>query len=93
MKTTVKVYLKDKQGNKDWFVTLINLPEQEAHENYIGKWFNMGREMDHMMKCWKVETLKVEKQYFLSILFEKQIKYSIFETEIRENSEIEGMAE
>ena len=25
MKTTVKVYLKDEQGNKDWFVTPINL--------------------------------------------------------------------
>lgn len=61
MRTTVKVYLKDKRGNKDWFITPINLPEQEAHENYIGKWFNMGRETDHMMKCWKVETLKVEK--------------------------------
>ena len=61
MRTVVKVYLQDEQGNKDWFVTPINLPEQEAHENYIGKWFSMGRETDHMMKCWKVETLKVEK--------------------------------
>lgn len=61
MRTTVKVYLRDKQGNEDWFVTPINLPEQEAHENYIGKWINMGRETDHMMKCYKVETIKVEK--------------------------------
>lgn len=59
MKTIVKVYLKDEQGNED--VTPINLPEEEAHMYYIGKWFNMGRETDHMMKCWKVETLKVEK--------------------------------
>lgn len=65
MRTIVKVYLKDKQGNEDWFVTPINLPEQEAHENYIGKWLNIGRETDHMMKCWKVETLRAEKQYFL----------------------------
>ena len=36
MKTIVKVYLKDEHGNEDWFVTPINLPEQEAHENYIG---------------------------------------------------------
>lgn len=35
MKTIVKVYLKDEHGNKDWFVTPINLPEQEAHENYM----------------------------------------------------------
>lgn len=27
MKTIVKVYLKDEHGNKDWFVTPINLPE------------------------------------------------------------------
>lgn len=39
----------------------INLPEQEAHENYIGKRFNIGIDTDHMMKCWKVETLRVEK--------------------------------
>lgn len=42
MKTIVKVYLKDEHGNEDWFVTPINLPEQEAHENYIGKRFNIG---------------------------------------------------
>lgn len=41
MKTIVKVYLKDEHGNEDWFVTPINLPEQEAHENYIGKRFNI----------------------------------------------------
>lgn len=61
MKTIVKVYLKDEHGNKDWFVTPINLPEQEVHENYIGKRFNIGIDTDHMMKCWKVETLRVEK--------------------------------
>lgn len=27
MKTIVKVYLKDEHGNKDWFVTPINLPD------------------------------------------------------------------
>lgn len=59
MKTIVKVYLKDEHGNEDWFVTPINLPEQEAHENYIGKRFNIGIDTDHMMKCWKVETLRV----------------------------------
>ena len=53
--------LKDEHGNEDWFVTPINLPEQEAHENYIGKRFNIGIDTDHMMKCWKVETLRVEK--------------------------------
>lgn len=58
MKTTVKVYLKDEQGNKDWFVTPINLSEQEAHRYYLGNIFNMGRETDHMMKCYKVEIIK-----------------------------------
>ena len=28
---------------------------------YIGKRFNIGIDTDHMMKCWKVETLRVEK--------------------------------
>ena len=70
MKTIVKVYLKDEHGNKDWFVTPINLPEQEAHENYIGKRFNIGIDTDHI--C--------------SVLFERQIKCCIFEAEIRENS-------
>ena len=58
MKTTVKVYLKDEQGNKDWFVTPINLSEQEAHKYYLGNTFNMWHETDHMMKCNKVETIK-----------------------------------
>ena len=49
MKTIVKVYLKDEHGNEDWFVTPINLPEQEAHENYIGKRFNIGIDTDHML--------------------------------------------
>ena len=35
MITIVKVYLKDKQGNEDWFVTPINLSEQEAHKYYL----------------------------------------------------------
>ncbi|WP_342975117.1 hypothetical protein [Phocaeicola dorei] len=58
MKTTVKVYLKDEQGNKDWFVTPISLSGQEAHKYYLGNIFNMGCETDHMMKCYKVETIK-----------------------------------
>lgn len=59
MKTTVKVYLKDEQGNKVWFVTPINLPEEKAHMYYLGKTLNMGRETGHMMRCYKVETIKV----------------------------------
>lgn len=58
MKTTVKVYLKDEQGNEDYFITPINLSEQEAHKYYLGNIFNMGGETDHMMKCYKVETIK-----------------------------------
>lgn len=60
VRTTVKVYLKDKDGKKDSFVTPINLPEDEAHQYYIGKWWNMGIEGDYMMKCYAVETIKVE---------------------------------
>lgn len=58
MITIVKVYLKDEQGNEDWFVTPINLSEQEAHKYYLGNTFNMGCETDHMMKCYKVEIIK-----------------------------------
>nr|DAH25963.1 MAG TPA: hypothetical protein [Caudoviricetes sp.] len=58
MKTTVKVYLRDEQGNEDWFVTPINLSEREAHKYYLVNTFNMGRETDHMMTCYKVETIK-----------------------------------
>lgn len=54
MKTTVKVYLRDEQGNEDYFITPINLSEQEAHKYYLGNIFNMGCETDHMMKCYKV---------------------------------------
>lgn len=57
MKTTVKVYLRDEQGNEDYFIP-INLSEQEAHKYYLGNIFNMGCETDHMMKCYKVETIK-----------------------------------
>ena len=54
VRTTVK------DGKKDSFVTPINLPEDEAHQYYIGKWWNMGIEGDYMMKCYAVETIKVE---------------------------------
>lgn len=59
MKTTVKVYLKDDQGNEDWFITPINLSFEEAEKYYLGNTFNMGRETDHMMMCYKVETIKL----------------------------------
>ena len=35
MKTIVKVYLKDEHGNKDWFVTPINLPVVFAGRHQI----------------------------------------------------------
>lgn len=55
MKTLVKVYLRDRQGAEDSFTTPINLSPAEARAYYLGKWFNMGCEGDHMMKCYKVE--------------------------------------
>lgn len=58
METTVKVYLRDEQGNEDWFVTPINLSEQEVRKYYLGNIFNMGCETDHMMTCYKVEIIK-----------------------------------
>lgn len=58
IRTKVKLYLKDNDGNKETLVTWVNLPEEEAHTHYIGKWLNMGESADKMMKCHKVETLK-----------------------------------
>ena len=69
MKTIVKVYLKDEHGNEDWFVTPINLPEQEAHENYIGKRFNIGIDTDHMMKWLSITLSLVGIAIFIIILF------------------------
>lgn len=37
MKTIVKVYLKDEHGNKDWFVTPINLPDNIHTEREEGR--------------------------------------------------------
>lgn len=58
MKTLVKVYLRDRQGMEDSFTTPINLSPEAAREYYLGKWFNMGCEGDHMMKCYKVEIMQ-----------------------------------
>ena len=61
VRTTVKVHLKGSNGAKDSFVTTINLPEQESHNYYFGKYWNMGTEGDNMMKCYKVETVAIQK--------------------------------
>lgn len=55
---TVKVYLRDEQGNEDYFITPIRLSEEDAHQYYLNNWWNMGIEYDHMMLCYKVETIK-----------------------------------
>lgn len=55
---TVKVYLRDEQGNEDYFVTPIRLSEEDAHRYYLNHWWNIGIEYDHMMLCYKVETIK-----------------------------------
>ena len=60
-RTIVKVYLRGKDGAIDSFVTPINLPERDARDYYIGKWWNMGVDDDKMMKCYKVDILKTEK--------------------------------
>lgn len=60
-RTTVKVYLEDENGNTDSYITPINLVEQEAHDYFLNKWWNMGTEDDHMMKCNRVETLQIEQ--------------------------------
>ena len=57
MRTTIKVYLRGINGEEDYFTTLINLPEQEAHDYYFGKWWNMGIVEEEIMKCYKTETI------------------------------------
>ena len=58
IRTIVKVYLRDENGELDYFITPINLPEDEAHYYYINKWWNMGIVDDHMMQCYAVETVQ-----------------------------------
>lgn len=60
IRTKVKLYLKGEGGDTDSMITWINLPEQEAHDHYIGKRLNIGTVADRMMKCHKVETLNVQ---------------------------------
>ena len=60
IRTKVKLYLKGEGGDTDSITTWINLPEQEAHDHYIGKRLNIGTVADRMMKCHKVETLNVQ---------------------------------
>lgn len=59
-RTTVKVYLRGKDGELNSFITSINLSGKDARDYYIGKWWNMGIETDKMMKCYKLEILKSE---------------------------------
>ena len=54
MKSYVKVFLRDKQGIEDSFETMINASPDQAYKYYIGKYWNMGREDDYMMKCYDV---------------------------------------
>lgn len=61
IRTTVKVYLRDENGELDYFITPINLREEEAHAYYINKWWNMGVINDHMMQCYKVETIRITR--------------------------------
>lgn len=60
IRTKVKLYLKGEGGDTDSITTWINLPEQEAHDYYIGKRINVGVVSDRMMKCHKVKTLSVQ---------------------------------
>ncbi|MCE8595741.1 hypothetical protein K0F38_18365 [Bacteroides fragilis] len=65
--TTVKVYLRDEQGNEDYFITPIRLTEEDARCYYLNHWWNMGIEYDHMMLCYKVEIIKGDKSNEKSI--------------------------
>lgn len=64
-KTLVSVRLVDGNGERDGFVTWINLPKDEAVESYMGKVFNMGPRYvngvfhdDHMMRVTEVNVIR-----------------------------------
>ena len=54
IRTKVRLYLKDEGGNKDTLVIWANLPEEEAHTHYIGKWLAVSTEPVKLMKCHKI---------------------------------------
>lgn len=61
----VSVRLMDGNGEKDGLVTWINLPKDEAVNNYMGKTLNMGPRYvngvfhdDHMMRVTEVNVLR-----------------------------------
>lgn len=61
--TTVKVYLRSKDGKKESsFIREVGMPEEMAHEYHIGKVFNDKENVNGPMRCWKVETLDIRKE-------------------------------
>lgn len=65
-RTTVKVYLRGKDGELDSFiitksfVITENLSERETRSYYLGRWFHVMTVGHRIMKCYKVEILKSE---------------------------------
>lgn len=75
MRTEVRVTLTDERGEKDSYVTWINLPREEAIKNYMGKTLNNGPRYengkyieDWMMEVTEVEVLREVKEDLVKLL-------------------------
>lgn len=61
--TTIKVYLRSKDGKKESsFIREVEMSEELAHEYHLGKLFNDKENGNGPMRCWKVETLDIKRK-------------------------------
>lgn len=61
IRTTVQVFLRADNGEKDEFITPINLSPEKARDYYVGRIFNMGTVEDKMMMCYAVHVISTQK--------------------------------
>ena len=62
IRTTVQVFLRADNGEKDEFITPINLSPEKARDYYVGRIFNMGTEEDKMMMCYAIHVINTQKR-------------------------------
>lgn len=62
IQTTVQVFLRADNGEKDEFITPINLSPEKARDYYVGRIFNMGTVEDKMMMCYAVHIINTQKR-------------------------------
>lgn len=92
IRTTVQVFLRADNGEKDEFITPINLTPDKARNYYVGKIFNMGTVEDKMMMCYAIHILTVQewRKVIVKILtpFGKHCLHEI--RGLKEGEELEG---